>query len=344
MHRKQFAGSLAAMLAAFYVKGELPVAEVVADLPSPNSCKVPPYLQPGDTIGITTPAGAISMAEILPAVAKIREWGFNIKMGKAVGKKDFTLGGTDEERRADLQDMLDDQDCKAIFCARGGYGLIRIIDQLNFSKFVKHPKWVIGFSDISLLHAHLQSKYNIASIHSKMCSSFPADWVQADEEQRLSLLSIYNAVIGGKLTYQTKANPLNMQGTANGSLVGGNLRIIESLLGSASDLITRDKILFLEDADEYLYNIDRMFWSLKRAGKLSGIKGLIVGGFKIKPDDPGEEFGLSLEQIILEKVKEYGYPIAFDFPVGHQKYNVALRCGMTYNLMVNEHGSMLTDV
>jgi muramoyltetrapeptide carboxypeptidase len=230
---------------------------------------------------------------------------------------------------------------KAIFCARGGYGVVRIIDKLDFKTFKNQPKWVIGFSDITVLHSHINQNLRIATIHSKMCNSFPADWSNADATQLLSLESINAALKGKPFKYAAAHNKSYKIGFAEGELVGGNLRVIETLTGTKSDLNTKNKILFLEDTAEYLYNIDRMFWNLKRTGKLDHLKGLIVGGFKIKPDDPGEEFGLTLEQIVLEKVKEFNYPVCFDFPVGHQLHNIALKCGTTYQFTVSDESFSL---
>ncbi len=309
-----------------------------------TSIKVPPYLKKGDSIGITCPAGYISNEEIIPAVSKMKEWGYQIKVGDVVGKKNFSQEGTDEERLADFQQMLDDKNIKAIMSARGGYGIVRIIDKINFSKYVLNPKWIIGFSDITVLHSHINRHYNIATIHSKMCNSFPSDWNLAEQVQKDSIDSINNC-LSGKIIEQTAVpNKNNKPGIAKGQLVGGNLKTLETLAGSNSDLITKNKILFVEDTGEYLYSIDRMFWNLKRSGKLSQLNGLIIGGFKIKPDDPGEEFGKTLEEIVLEKVKEFSYPVCFDFPVGHQKNNVALKCGMIYNLQVKETNVTLKEI
>jgi muramoyltetrapeptide carboxypeptidase len=305
---------------------------------------MPRYLKPGDTIGITCPAGFITLPEIQPAMLQMIEWGFNIKVGDTVGKKDFTFGGTDEERARDLQQMLDDPTIKAIMCARGGYGFVRIIDKLNFSKLVDHPKWIIGFSDITVLHSHLNRNYGIASIHSKMCNSFPDDWNKAEPIQIETILSIKQALTGQKMKYAAPVNPLNKPGKAEGALVGGNLKLIETLAGTKSDLRTTNKILFVEDTGEYLYSIDRMFWNLKRTGKLEKLAGLIVGGFKIKPDDPGEEFGRTIEEIVLEKVKEYRYPVCFDFPVGHQRNNYALKCGVKHRLSVSNEDVILREI
>ena len=304
---------------------------------------IPAYLKKGDTIGITCPAGFITSEEIKPAIDKLIEWGFEISIGNTVGKRDFTFGGTDDERLNDFQQMLDDKKIRAILCARGGYGAVRIIDKIDFSKFAVHPKWIIGFSDITVMHSHLNRNYGIASIHSKMCNSFPDDWSKAEPVQIETIESIQKCLTGEKLNYPIIPNQKNKTGIATGILVGGNLKTIESLTGSKSDLVTTNKILFVEDTGEYLYSIDRMFWNLKRSGKLSNLGALIVGGFKIKKDDEGEEFGKILEEIVLEKVKEFNYPVCFDFPVGHQKNNFALKCGLRHTLTVGLNECFLTE-
>ena len=246
-----------------------------------ESSKIPPYLKKGDTIGISSPAGYITLQEIEPAILKLKEWGFNIKIGTTIGKRDFTFGGTDAERLADFQQMLDDEKVSCILCARGGYGFIRIIDSLHFKKFTKKPKWIIGFSDITVLHSHLNANFGIASIHSKMCNSFPDDWAKADDVQKESIESIKKCLVGEKMKYTITPNAKNKIGIAYGELVGGNLKTIESLSGSKSDIDTTGKILFVEDTGEYLYSLDRMFWNLKRSGKLNKLSALLIGGFKI---------------------------------------------------------------
>ena len=273
----------------------------------------------------------------------MERWGWKVKTGRTVGKKDFTFGGTDEERRQDFQAMLDDPSVQAIMCARGGYGFVRIIDELDFSRFARHPKWIIGFSDITVLHGHLNRNYGIASIHAKMCNSFPDDWSKAEPIQIETIESIRQALTGARMQYTAAPHALNKAGTASGVLVGGNLKTIETLSGTKSDLLTAGKILFVEDTGEYLYSIDRMFCNLKRTGKLEHLAGLIVGGFKIKPDNEGEEFGRTVYDIVLEKTKEYHYPVAFDFPVGHQKNNYALKCGVTHRLEVWQEGVQLSE-
>lgn len=339
MNRKNFLSSIAGL------GGIIPSlsSEDGKDTVAPQKI-IPPYLKRGDLIGITSPAGFIKVENIQPAVQQMSGWGFRIKMGSTIGKKNFGFAGTDRERLTDLQSMLDDPEIKAVMCARGGYGLIRIIDRIDFRKFQKNPKWVIGFSDVTALHAHLNKNFGIASIHSKMCNSFPDDWLLADQQQKDTILSIRQALTGPPLKYSFSASVFNKPGRTEGILIGGNLKTIESLAGTNSDLYTNGKILFLEDTGEYLYSIDRMFWNLKRTGKLVGLKGLIIGGFKIKPDDPGEEFGIPLQEIVLEKMKHYNYPVCFDFPVGHQKNNYALKCGASYKLNVQSPLCILEEI
>ena len=303
--------------------------------------KIPPYLKAGDLIGIASPASFITLKEIEPSVQLMENWGFKTEISSTVGKKDFTFGGTDEERAADFQQMLDNPAIKAIMCARGGYGFVRIIDKLNFTKFVANPKWLIGFSDITVLHNHINRNFNIATLHSKMCNSFPEDWLKAEPIQIETIVSIKKALSGEPMVYSAPSHADNRLGNTQGQLVGGNLSIVENMAGTISDLDTRGKILFLEDTGEYLYNIDRLFWNLKRTGKLAQLAGLIIGGFRLKPDDAGEEFGKTIYNIVTEKVSEHKYPVCFDFPVGHQKDNFALKCGITHQLQVSGQGSLL---
>lgn len=305
---------------------------------------IPPYLRKGDVIGITAPAGYITMDEIKPSTEQMRSWGFDIKIGSTIGKRDFTFGGTDQERAQDFQDMLDDPKVNAIMCARGGYGAVRIIDRLNWDKFRKKPKWIIGFSDITVFHAHIDRHFGIASIHSKMCNSFPDDWSRAEPIQKETILSIERALKGVLMDYQTIPHHANRSGEGFGSLIGGNLKMLETLSGTSSEIDTKGKILFLEDTGEYMYNIDRMMWNLKRTGKLGELKGLIIGGFKVKIDDGGDEFGRTLQDVVLEKVKDYNYPVCFDFPVGHQRNNFALKCGIMHKLSVNATECCLTEI
>ena len=336
MNRKSFITSAAVLAASPFI--DVNAAEV------PGQAIIPPYLKPGDMIGITAPAGFMTREQIIPAATLMQKWGFKIRVGYTIGKRDHTFGGTDAERLEDLQMMLDDPQIKAIMCARGGYGSVRIVDNINWQKFKANPKWVIGFSDITVLHSHIQTNFGIATIHSKMCNSFPDVWDTASELQKDTINSINKVLTGEKLEYNAAASNFNRIGNAKGLLVGGNLKTLETLAGSASDINTDGKILFVEDTGEYLYSIDRMFWNLKRTGKLSKLAGLIVGGMKIKQDDPSEYFGHTIYDIISQKVKEYNYPICFDFPVGHQIDNFALKCGAMHQLNVTEAGSSLHEV
>lgn len=327
MKRKNFIQSSIGVFAASYLPAlpKLSIDEIEFD---------PPHLKSGDIIGITAPAGYITHEEIQSAVQKMESWGYQVKIGNTIDKKDFTFGGTDEERTNDLQQMLDDPKIKAIMCARGGYGAVRIIDKLNWEKFKIKPKWIIGFSDATVFHSHLNKNFGIASVHSKMCNSFPDDWSTAEPIQIESIESIQWALSGKKINYSVTPNAQNKPGIAEGVLIGGNLKTLESLSGTRSDINTAGKILFVEDTGEYMYSVDRMFWNLKRTGKLSQLKGLIIGGFKIKVDDNSDDFGRTLQDVVLEKIKGYNYPTCFDFPVGHQKNNYALKCGVKHKLEV----------
>ncbi|MES2419349.1 MAG: LD-carboxypeptidase [Bacteroidota bacterium] len=338
MNRKYFLSLLPASLLLNPLKSSANISVAA------KSLKIPPYLVPGDAIGITCPAGYISQAEINPAIIEMEKWGFKVIIGKTVGARDFTFAGTDKERLTDMQQMLDDPNIKAIMCARGGYGAIRIIDQLNFKAYRSSPKWLIGFSDITIFHCHINSNYKVATIHSKMCNSFPDNWDLAEPIQVETINSIANALKGVKMNYQAPYNTANRMGVAKGELIGGNLRCIENLAGSKSEIETDGKILFVEDTGEYLYSIDRMFYNLKRSGKLARLNGLIIGGFKIKAEDGSDTFGKTITEIVLEKVGEYDYPVCFDFPVGHQKANFALKCGIKHQLDVKAEGSSLEEI
>jgi len=333
MKRKDFLTLVPALGAA----GSLERAE------APGPVIIPPYLKPGDKIAITSPAGYISKEDIQPARQVMESWGYQVRMGNTIGKRDYSFGGTDEERLKDLQLLLDDHTVKAIMCARGGYGVNRILDQLNFARFIRQPKWVVGFSDITALHLHLLKNSNVASIHSKMCNSFPRDWASADPIVKETIQSVKNALDGSELSYRALPDQNNRTGSAEGTLTGGNLSIILSMMGTKSEIMTDGKILFLEEVGEYMYSLDRMLMSLKRAGKLNKLKGLIIGGFnKIKTDDPGEEFGRDLAEVVFSKVSEFNYPVCFGFPVGHQKDNFALRTGMKHKLVVRKDGVELS--
>lgn len=347
MNRKNFLSSIVPLTASFsaITNGKRNFDKTLAKFEEDKAGIISAYLKPGDIIGITCPSGYIGLEDIQPAVDKMKEWGFEIRIGETVGSRDFTFAGNDELRAKDFQRMLDDDSIKAIMLGRGGYGAVRIIDAINFKKFSKHPKWIIGFSDATVFHSHINKNFGIATIHSKMCNSFPPDLEIVTKEQIDSIDSIRKCLVGDKMQYESLTNAYNKTGMAEGILIGGNLSILENLAASDSDINTAGKILFIEEVEEYLYNIDRMLWNLKRSGKFDQLKGLIAGGFnKIKPDDQGEDFGKTVYEMILEKVNEFDYPVCFDFPVGHQKENYALKCGVKHQLNVSDNSVTLTEV
>jgi muramoyltetrapeptide carboxypeptidase len=347
MNRKNFLSSIVPITASVsaITKGGHNIAKSFAIFDDDKVGNIPPNLKKGDVIGITCPSGYITLEDIQPAVNKMKEWGFEIRIGDTVGARDFTFAGSDEQRATDFQTMIDDDSVKAVMLGRGGYGAVRIIDAIDFKKFSRHPKWLIGFSDATVFHSHINKNFGTATIHSKMCNSFPSDQEIITKEQSDSLDSIRKCLVGDKVQYSALTNSYNKVGIAEGILVGGNLSILENLAASKSDINTDDKILFIEEVEEYLYNIDRMLWNLKRSGKFESLKALIAGGFnRIKPDDPGEDFGKTVFEMILEKVKEYDYPVCFDFPVGHQKENYALKCGVKHRLNVSDNSVTLMEM
>lgn len=296
----------------------------------------PPFLQAGATIGITCPSGYVARERVQHALTVLEQWGFRVRTGSTVGNEFHYFAGDDATRLADLQEMLDDPGIDAILMGRGGYGLSRIIDQLDFTAFQKRPKWICGFSDITVLHSHIQARFGIPTLHSVMCGAF-----KPETEQKDYILSLRNALTGNSLEYHFPADSHNRKGTATAPVVGGNLAILAHLTGSVSEIDTQGKILFIEDIGEHLYQIDRMLYNLRRAGKLNGLKGLLVGSFT-DIEDTERPFGQSLEQIVSEKVREYDFPVAFGFACGHDEVNNTLVLGATHTLNVTEAGSVLT--
>lgn len=294
----------------------------------------PPSLHKGDTIGIVSTARKITIKELEPAIAIIEKWGLKAKLGRTIGLEDHQFAGDDITRANDFQEMMDDTSVKAIWCARGGYGTVRIIDMLDFSKFMKSPKWIIGYSDITVLHSHLYTM-GIQSIHAQM----PLDIEKKSEATQESLKKV---LFGSpyRIEYETR-NTLNRIGTANGILVGGNLSVLYSLCGSKSALHTDGKILFIEDLDEYLYHVDRMIQNLKRNGLFQNLSGLIVGGMSDMNDNT-VPFGRTAEEIIFDVVSEYNFPVCFNFPAGHVNNNNALMLGHEVSLDIHESGVRLT--
>jgi len=295
----------------------------------------PPYLKVGDTIGIVAPARKINRNDVAFAIRWWEEKGFRIVFGKHLCAEHNQYAGTDEERLKDLQNMLDNNDIKAIFCARGGYGTMRIVDKLDFLSFNLEPKWICGFSDITVLHSHINKICNVATIHS-------ATPVSMNGNNLDNLETLYLNLIGERSQYQWNPHILNRAGECSGQLIGGNLSLLYALSGSVSDVDTNNKILFIEDVDEYLYHIDRMMLQLKRAGKLAHLAGLLVGGFT-KMRDNEVAFGSTFEQIVCEHCEEYDYPIAFNFPAGHDERNVAIKLGACHSLMVKHKKTTLQE-
>ncbi len=288
---------------------------------------IPQFLKVGDTVAIVCTARKFFPEDAKPAIDLLESWGLKVKLGKTIGLDNFQLGGTDNERTADFQAQLDDEKVKAIWCARGGYGTVRIIDLLDFSKFKKHPKWIMGFSDVTVLHSQLNIE-RVASLHSIMPFTVP----NAPEEVKETLRK---ALFGETISYSIPSKSYDVKGTASGELVGGNISILYSLLGSKSAIDTKDKILFIEDLDEYLYHIDRMMYNLKRNGYFENVKGIIVGSMTDMHDNE-IPFGQNEVQIITEIAKKNYIPIAFQFPAGHQSDNRTLILGDQLYFEVNE--------
>jgi muramoyltetrapeptide carboxypeptidase len=295
--------------------------------------KTPPYLKKGDTVAITCPAKKLPH-EINDAVLLLESWGLKVLLGETVHASYHQFAGDDNLRTQDFQRFLDDGSVKAIFAARGGYGTIRIIDQLDFSSFETNPKWIIGFSDITVLHSHIYASFDTPSIHGQMPLTIP-------DGTKDSLETLRKALFNEPFDYKYNSLIKNRAGNANGILIGGNLTLLMVMAGSVSEMDYSGKILFLEDVGEYLYSIDRMMWNLKRAGKLSKLKGLIVGGFtELKDNDI--PFGQTAAEIIGEHVKDYDFPVCFDFPAGHIENNHALILGKRVNLKALQHSVHLT--
>lgn len=290
----------------------------------------PDQLKAGDRIRIVSPAGFIQEEKVLPAVDLLRQHGFEVVLGDHVFTRQFQFAGTDEQRLSDLQQAFDDPRCRAVICSRGGYGTIRIADKLAFSNFHKTPKWLIGFSDITVLHACLQ-KEGFCSIHGAM----PAYYLKDGHPGR-SFTELINFLKNGETGNIFPAHERNRSGNATGKLTGGNLSLLYCLTGTSLEPDTNGKILFIEDISEYLYHIDRMMYSMKLAGKLKNLKALVVGGFTGTKDNESP-FGQTVEEIILNAVREYAYPVCFGLPSGHDAINLPLVMGADYSLDMNEN-------
>lgn len=297
---------------------------------------IPTYLQPGDIIGIVCPGGYLAPEKAQNCIDTLRQWGYRVRTGPTLHSVSTNyFSGTDEERLADLQQMLDDPAIKAILCGRGGYGLTRIIDGIDFARFRDNPKWIVGYSDITLLHAHIEANVGIATLHGPMAAAFNDGGPGGPYVQSLRL-----ALEGKELNYSCDPHPFNRPGRVTAPITGGNLALLAHLTGTRSAAPMAGKILFIEDVGEYLYNIDRMFRQLKRGGHLDHLAGLIVGSFT-EGKDTVRPFGATAEEIIRDGIAEYGYPVCFGFPVGHDGRNVALRTGIPHRLTITGEDTSL---
>ena len=290
----------------------------------------PPYLQKGDTVAILATARKHIVKSMQPTIDLLESWGLNVVIGKSIGLEENQLAGSDEQRAADLQEQLDNPNIKAIWCARGGYGTVRVVDLIDFTQFNKSPKWLVGFSDVTVLHNHLNTM-GYKSIHGIMPISLAKASKEAIESLRLSLF-------GQPLQYAIDPHPMNRLGKATGEVVGGNLSILYSLLGSPSAIDCKDKILYIEDLDEYLYHIDRMMMNLKRNGCLESLKGIIVGSMTDMKDND-IPWGKNALEIVQDVTKQYNIPMVFNFPAGHIHDNRALILGATATIEVTENCS-----
>jgi muramoyltetrapeptide carboxypeptidase len=295
----------------------------------------PPFLNKGDTIGIIAPARKVSPSEVEPAISLIKSWGLNVVLGKNLYKEYNQFSGTDIQRASDLHDMINNTDISAILCARGGYGSVRLLNLINLRDFQRNPKWIIGYSDITVLHGILNSWYMVETIHGIMPYTFPPD-----SKENESTISLKRVLFGESPTYITSSHPLNRKGEAKGLLTGGNLSILYSLSGTDADITTEGKILFIEDLDEYLYHVDRMMMNLKHSGKLRNLAGLVVGSMNDMHDNT-IPFGKNAFEIVKDAVEEYDYPVCFGFPSGHQDPNLTLILGREVTMKVNDKTATL---
>jgi muramoyltetrapeptide carboxypeptidase len=293
------------------------------------------YIQPGDLISVVAPAGKVQSERIMPAIQWLENRGYRVWQGEHLFGSCFQYSGTEEERAADLQSALDNPEVKAIIFSRGGYGTVRIVEKLNFDSFLKYPKWLVGFSDITILH-NICNRLEINSLHAAMVR----DGVGSDGLSTPGFLAMIEMLEGKQTRYEVAPYPLNRAGSVTAPLVGGNLSLLYSLIGTPFDLDTTGKILFIEEIGEYLYHTDRMLTSLRLAGKLEGLKGLVVGQFTDVKDN-AEPFGKSVEEIICEGVAGYDFPVSFGIQAGHGEPNLPLLFGQEWSLEVHETGTIL---
>lgn len=294
-------------------------------MPSNHRIIIPPYLRQGDTVAIVATARKISEGEITPAVEFLKSQGLTVILGKNLFETENQFAGSDEQRADDLQWALNHKEIKAIVIARGGYGTVRLLEKINFSLFQQHPKWLVGYSDVTVLHSAIHN-LGVATLHATM----PINFFKNEEASQ----SLIDKLFGKASHIEITPTSFNKNGEATGIIIGGNLSLIYALSGTPYDINTTNKILFIEDLDEYLYHIDRMMMQLKLSGKLKSLKGLIVGGMTDMRDNT-IPFGKTAEEIILDAVKEYNYPVCFNFPAGHIDKNLAIVLGEETKLIVD---------
>ena len=297
--------------------------------------KQPESLKKGDKVGVVAPSRVITEDQMVKAFEVFAAWGLHVVKGNSLFSKDGYFAGQDEERRADLQQMIDDPEIKAIFCARGGYGMTRIIDQVDLTSIMKKPKWVIGFSDITALHLAL-NRSKVESIHGLMPVQY--DYMGVEE----SLSSLKQLLFEGAVQYEVASDTMNQPGEAVAEVIGGNLSLVAESLGTPTEIDTEGKILLLEEIDEYLYKIDRMFMQLQRAGKLKNLRGVIIGDFS-QMKDTQIPFGKSVFDLIAYHFRALSIPIAYNFPVGHEARNLAIPMGRNMRFEVRKDVVKLSE-
>ena len=319
----------------FFGKTNLSAQKITS--PKTNTLIQPPYLKAGDTVAIVAPSGVLKnrTKEVDQAKAILKSWGLHVVIGQHLFNQANHFAGTDDERCEDFQKALDDPKISAIWCARGGYGTVRILDKLDYTKFKQNPKWLIGYSDITALHNQVHNA-GVESIHALMCTSLQDDLETIKE----TVSTFKDAIFGKPLSYTLEGSKYNKTGKATAPIVGGNLTMIHTMLGSKTSIDTSGKILFIEEIGEYKYHIDRMLQSLKRAGYFKNCKGVIIGDItKLRKNTT--LWGTSIEQLVLDALADYDFPIAFNMPAGHEKDNRAMILGRTVDLTVNNGQSTI---
>ncbi|WP_103191669.1 S66 peptidase family protein [Formosa algae] len=331
-------------LALFFIVFSLNISPIMAQqssapslMNSPKTYIKPPYLKAGDTVAIVAPSGVLrNKYDVIERARELfKSWGLQTVVGPNVFNQNGHFAGTDDERAADFQWALDDPKIKAIWCARGGYGTVRMIDKLDYAKFKLQPKWVIGYSDITAIHNQIHN-LGYESMHAMMCVSLPNDETTIAE----TISTFKDAIFGKQLSYTLKGSNYNKPGMVTAPITGGNLTLLHTMLGSETSIDASGEILFIEEIGEYAYHIDRMLQSLKRAGYFEHCKGILVGDMSKVRKNP-TPFGQTIEEIILELVAEYDFPVAFNMPAGHEKDNRAMILGSTVTLKVEKSGSTL---